>query len=410
MPKPELIFRSVVAGAAAGVALVGGAAEAQNIPVRVTAEKADSAPVPVSLVIAQGELTKKHKVPTGAAPLSFQSEAAGQGKVKLTFIAPALKKGESKLFVLTPGKPAAVEVKSVGKNAEVLIGGQLFTRYDTTTGPNKPYLYPIVAFGGKHLTRRWPLEEVGHEEKDHPHHRGLWFTHGEMNEVDFWTEVEKAGHPVGKTVHTGYSALESGAVYGRLGTTTDWITHEGKTIAKDTREIVVTPLGESIALDFSITVTAVGGQLTWGDTKEGTFAIRVPEAMKAEKEGKGTLESAEGLKGAAVWGKPSPWHDYWGPIEGETLGIAIFDSPSNPRYPTTWHSRTYGLYATNPFGLHDFDTTKKTDRHAGQLITPEGKSVTFRYRVLFHKGDTRAAKIAESFQAWATPPTVELAK
>ncbi len=414
MPKPEFLRRSAVAGAAvAGVALAAGAADAQSIPVRVTAEKADSALAPLSLVLPQSELLKRRVVPRGAALLSFQSEAAGAGRVLLTFIAPALKKGESKLFVLVPGKPGAVEVKEVGKNAEIKIAGQLFTRYDTTTGPNKPYFYPIQAFGGKHLTRRWPLEDVGHEEKDHPHHRGLWFTHGEMNGIDFWTEAaSKPEHLVGKTVNTGYSTLESGAVYGKLGTRTDWVAPDGKTIAQDTREIVVTPLGESIVLDFSITVTAVGGPLHWGDTKEGTFALRVPEIMKAEKEGQGRLESAEGLKNAAVWGKPSPWHDYWGPIEtgGETFGIAIFDSPANPRYPTTWHSRTYGLYAANPFGLHDFDSTKKTDRHAGDLTTPEGKSVTFRYRVLFHKGDTRAAKIAESFNAWATPPKVELAK
>jgi hypothetical protein len=413
MPKPELLRRSAVAGAAAaGVMLTAGAADAQSIPVRVTAERADSAAAPLSLTVSQADLKKKHTLPKDATPLTCQIQAAGKDKATLVFVAPALKKGESKLFVLTPGKAATVQVKEAGKNAEILIGGQLFTRYDTTTGPNKPYLYPIQAFGGKHMTRRWPLEEVGHEEKDHPHHRGLWFTHGEMNEVDFWTEVAKAGHPIGKTVNTGYSTLESGAVYGKLGTKTDWITEAGKTIAKDTREIVVTPVGESILLDFSITVTAVGGPLTWGDTKEGTFAMRVPEIMKAEKEGQGRLESAEGVKNAAVWGKPSPWHDYWGPVEagGETFGIAIFDSPSNLRYPTTWHSRTYGLYAANPFGLHDFDATKKTDRHAGQLITPEGKSVTFAYRVLFHKGDTRAAKIAESFNAWATPPKVELAK
>lgn len=412
MPKPEFLRRSAVVGAA--VALATGAADAQSIPVRVTAEQADCAAAPLSLVLPKSELTKRRVVPSGAALLSFQSEAAGAGKVRLTFIAPALKKGESRLLVLVPGKPGAVEVKAVGKNAEITIAGQLFTRYDTTTGPNKPYFYPIQAFGGKHLTRRWPLEDVGHEDKDHPHHRGLWFTHGELNGIDFWAEMEsKPEHPVGKSVHTGYSTLDSGAVYGRLGTKTDWNTPEGKTIAKDEREVIVTPLeGGNVLLDFAITVTAVGGPLHWGDTKEGTFAIRVPELMKAEKEGQGRLESAEGVKNAAVWGKPSPWHDYWGPVEagGETLGIAIFDSPTNLRYPTTWHSRTYGLYAVNPFGLHDFDATKKTDRHAGDLVTPEGKSVTFRYRVLFHKGDTRAAKIAESFAAWATPPKVELAK
>ena len=391
-----------------------GVADAQSIPVRVTAEQADCAAAPLVLTLTKSELKKKYTLPTDAPILTCQITTVGRNEARVVFLAPALKKGESKLFVLTPRKTALVSVKKAGKNAEVTIDGQLFTRYDTTTGPNKPYFYPIQAFGGKHLTRRWPLEDAGHEEKDHPHHRGLWFTHGEMNGIDFWAELEsKPEHPVGKTVHTGYSALKSGAVYGKLGTRTDWNTPEGKTIAKDTREVMVTPLDEgNVLFDFAITVTAVGGPLHWGDTKEGTFAIRIPETMKAEKDGKGTLESAEGLKNAAVWGKPSPWHDYWGPVEAgsETFGIAIFDAPTNPRYPSTWHSRTYGLYAVNPFGLHDFDATKKTDRHAGDLVTPEGASVTFRYRVLFHKGDTRAAKIAESFAAWATPPKVELAR
>ena len=95
-------------------------------------------------------------------------------------------------------------------------------------------------------------------------------------------------------------------------------------------------------------------------------------------------------------------------VGGETLGMAIFDSPANPRYPTTWHSRTYGLFAENPFGLHDFDASKKTDRHAGDLVTPLGQSVTFSYRVYFHKGDARTADVAGNYAAWATPPTVAL--
>jgi len=35
---------------------------------------------------------------------------------------------------------------------------------------------------------------------------------------------------------------------------------------------------------------------------------------------------------------------------GKTVGIAVFDHPSNPRHPTTWHVRDYGLFAANPLG------------------------------------------------------------
>ena len=53
--------------------------------------------------------------------------------------------------------------------------------------------------------------------------------------------------------------------------------------------------------------------------------------------------------------KRAAWVDYWAPIDGKTVGIAIFDHPENPRHPTWWHARYYGLVAANPFGIHDFE-------------------------------------------------------
>jgi len=47
--------------------------------------------------------------------------------------------------------------------------------------------------------------------------------------------------------------------------------------------------------------------------------------------------------------KHADWCDYYGSIGGKTVGIAMFDHPSNPRHPTTWHVRDYGLFAANPF-------------------------------------------------------------
>ena len=395
---------------ACAVALSGGVSSEAAVPVRVSAVKGDTAEAPVSLIVSAKEWRKRRRVVQTGPSRTCQVETLDGGKLRVTFIAPALKKGESRVVPLSASKKNVVEVKQAGKNAEIFLNGALFTRYDATIGPNKPYLYPIQAFG-QSLTRKWPLDESDPTEaKDHPHHRGLWFTHGELNDIDFWTETSKdPKHLIGKSVNVGYGKLVGGAVQGRLETKTDWNAPDGKTIARDTRTITVTPLGDvGVLLDFSITVTPVGGPLHWGDTKEGTFAIRVPESMKADKPGIGKLVNAEGLTDAALWGKPSPWNDYSGTVGGETLGMAIFDSPQNPRYPTTWHSRTYGLFAANPFGLHDFDPTKKTERHAGDLVTPLGQSVTFSYRIYFHKGDANQAEVGGHFAAWASPPAVAL--
>jgi hypothetical protein len=77
---------------------------------------------------------------------------------------------------------------------------------------------------------------------------------------------------------------------------------------------------------------------------------------------------------------------------------AIFDHPSNPRHPTWWHARTYGLCSANPFGIASFE--KNPDKNAGNMTVPAGKSVTFRYRFYFHAGDEKEGRVAEEYAAY----------
>jgi hypothetical protein len=68
------------------------------------------------------------------------------------------------------------------------------------------------------------------------------------------------------------------------------------------------------------------------------------------------------------------------------------------RHPTTWHVRDYGLFAANPFGLHDFE---KKPAHSGDYTIPAGKALTFRYRFILHEGDETTGKIAEEYKRYA---------
>ena len=90
--------------------------------------------------------------------------------------------------------------------------------------------------------------------------------------------------------------------------------------------------------------------------------------------------------------------DYFGELEGEKLGIAIIDHPGNPRHPTYWHSRSYGLFACNIFGLHDFENDPNKD---GSLTVRPGQPLRFRYRVIVHPGNQMTADIAEQFRKFA---------
>lgn len=280
-----------------------------------------------------------------------------------------------------PTSPPRVHLFETNDVIRVELDGRLFTEYHFRN-VSRPFLYPILSASGDHLTRRWPQETVPGEEHDHPHHHGLWWAHGAANGQDFWSEVDGAG----KTVHQSFAEISSGSSQGGLISRNRWIDHKGAIVASDERTMrFYPPEGNNRVMDFSITIFASTGDLVLGDTKEGSMAIRVAESIRVKKAdgtaGSGLLINREGLQNGAVWGTHSAWCDYSGPIGGTIQGVAILDHPSNPRHPSTWHARDYGLFAVNPFGLHDFE---KAPQGTGDMKIAAGKNVTFRYRFFFH--------------------------
>lgn len=112
----------------------------------------------------------------------------------------------------------------------------------------------------------------------------------------------------------------------------------------------------------------------------------------------GKLLNAQGGEGEAnVWGKRSEWVDYSGVLDGEKVGVVMMDHPGNPRHPTYWHSRGYGLHSINPFGLHDFLSDPKQD---GSLTVEPGGQVRFQYRVIIHPGKS-PTQLAELYKQYA---------
>lgn len=299
-------------------------------------------------------------------------------------------------------QPGQVEIHRADGKVVVTIDGELFTEY-VFEGHAKPILYPVIGPYGIPMTRNYPMKkDVDNEASDHPHQKSLWFTHDDVNGVHFWLEYpanDQAPQP-GKIVQ---QKLEIGGNH--IGTTDQWRAPDGKVVCTDTRIITfgTTPAGRYI--DFDITIQATHGDVTFGDTKEGTMGIRTHPLLRLDADpkrgnhtAKGHAINSEGVEGKAIWGKRAKWVDYWAPIDEHTVGVAIFDHPTNPRHPTWWHARNYGLIAANPFGIHDFENKPAG---TGDMTIPDGKSATFRYRFLFHKGDVKEANIAGEYAKFA---------
>jgi hypothetical protein len=291
----------------------------------------------------------------------------------------------------------------------VEVDGKPFTDFYVGPETNKPYLSPLRSASGLIVTRGYPMvTDVPGESHDHPHHRGLWFTHGDVNGYDFWGNEESqlgAGKGKGKVVLRRIDKVASGRQSGTINATFDWKIPSGQTILREERHMTFYSDPQLRTVDFDITL-APEEAVTFGDTKEGMFAIRLAAPLEEqqpkdipEPKRTGILVNAQNKKGEKnVWGKRSEWADYSGQIDGQAVGIAILDHPSNPRYPTYWHARGYGLFATNIFGRHDFENDKS---HDGSLTMQPGQPLRFRFRVVIHPGDSNSAGIRDMFTRYS---------
>jgi hypothetical protein len=240
------------------------------------------------------------------------------------------------------------------------------------------------------------------EVQDQPHQRSLWVGYGDCAGVDNWTDLE--GH--GSQRHRAFRSRVSGPVFGQLSARIDWCTPKGATQFEEHRDIRVyaTPAGMRL-MDVAVTFVMSKGAVTFGDTKEGgLLAVRVASSMDVRNGG--TIETAHGaVNQAEAWGRPSPWCDYSGEVAGKTVGIAIMEDVDNPRHPTEWHVRDYGLMAANCFAWSQY---RPAAQLRGDMTFRKGSETTWRYRVYIHRGGARRGKVADHFCDFAFPPSVAI--
>jgi hypothetical protein len=299
-------------------------------------------------------------------------------------------------------QPAAAQVdfKNVdGDHISVTINGEPFTSFYIGKAYPKPFLAPLRAANGLIVTRRFPQEMVEGESRDHPHHRGLFIGYGDVNGVNFW-ENEPASktsgdNPALKGLLTlkSLGELKPGKKSGTIQAVFEWAAPGQGELLEEDRTTTFYADRSVRTFDLDLTYTAKAA-LKFADTKEGFFAIRLADSM-AGKNG-GFMTNSEGAQTEKnVWGKKADWVDYDGTVDGQKVGIVIFNNPANGSGPPRWHSRDYGLFAVNPFGLKEFDPKAEG---AGGRELKAGDTMRFRYRVIIHPGDYSKKKIADLYQ------------
>ncbi len=311
-------------------------------------------------------------------------------------------------FLLLPGllwsaSVSSVELKSHDNRVDVSIGGTPFTTYYVLPQVAKPYMMPLRTASGVVVTRGFPVENdasAGNPKASsfEPHQRALYWGHGNVDGLDFWQEP----------VFDHYYTDHENQAYGHAKLLK--IKAEGETITADfslrdpsEREIAQERQSfhfggadQTRTVDCEFTVTAPAGPVVFGDTKEGSFGIRLAEDLSGARANMTNSQGAHGEK--EIWGKPAEWVSYQGEIGGRPATVSVFDHPSSFRHPTTWHARAYGLLAANPFGWREFSRDAKKD---GSWTVGAGEKITFRYRVVIADGKQSPQELAKAYSEYA---------
>jgi hypothetical protein len=315
------------------------------------------------------------------------------------------------------------------RRVDVVIDGRPFTSYIYPAALQKPVLYPIRSARGAMVTRGYPLDPRAGERADHPHHVGHWFNYGDVNGYDFWGHSDETPAAnkarMGTIVHRSIEHVASGADHGELTVLADWMIPDGSTLLRERTAFRFSGGPDRRVIDRSTTWTAVTQPVTFKDTKEGAFGIRVaraldhlsaqPEVLVSASGSKDTVKKtgsegvtgqyigSDGTTGEKVWGTRGPWMGLTGVVDAAPVTLAIFDHPANHNHPTYWHARGYGLFAANPLGQRGYDPA----RPAASLTLEPGRSITFRHRILVADARLTRDELQQAYAAYtgSTPAT-----
>jgi hypothetical protein len=314
---------------------------------------------------------------------------------------------------------AQVTITQTAEQVAVDIDGKPFTVFFVGgANLNRPYLYPLRSASGKIVTRSFPAGQLPGETTDHPHHAGLFYGHGDVNGYNYWAIQNVPAAPskldaaMGRIVLDRVVSVKSGKESGSVDAVFKWLKPDGQPLLTETRKMVFHAHPDLRIIDFEFDFAAID-KVVFRDTKEGTFALRVATPLEEPslkpsggasgpaRTGK-LMNATGGEREAGVWGKRSAWVDYSGELEGEKVGVLMMDHPGNPRHPTYWHSRGYGLHSINPFGVSDFLKDKSQN---GSLTLAPGEHVRFKYRVIVHQGAS-PARCAELYNEYVSDRVV----
>ena len=271
-----------------------------------------------------------------------------------------------------------IEAKVEKDKIAVTVNGKLFTCYKFGKSQKYPYFWPVNSpASGKSITTE--------TSQPYPHHHSLFFGCDRVNGGNYWQESNKRGQIVSR----GPKLIKASGDRVVFTDKCFWQQPGKKPIIRDMRRVIITAPSKGLRfIDFEISLRPLT-DIRILKTNHSLFSARVAGELSVKSGG--TLINAEGKTGEkGTWGVASPWCDYSGTRSGITEGIAILQHPGNRWFPAKWFTRDYGFFSPTPMNwLKD-----------NRLEVAKDETLTLRYRVVVHTGNSKSADIKGIFKQY----------
>jgi len=326
-----------------------------------------------------------------------------------SFVLGDLKAGDSKTFLIVSDSKkvstntGGLELTRVQNRLEIKVRGKQVFSFVAEPGslPSadiKPvflrggYIHPVYTPKGKIVTDDYP--------SDHFHHHGIWFawtkTEFEGKHPDFWNVGDGTGRidfeKVGKTL--------SGPVYAEFTSFQKYVALTGeapKTVLNEDWDVKVYNLGSDYFV-FDIVATqecASASPLIFEEYRYGGMGVRGNREWKDKS--KVSFLTSEGKTRNDGNATHARWCHIGGSVDGQLVGIAVLDHPSNFRAP-------------EPLRIHPDDPYfNYAPSQMGSFRIDPGNKFVMRYRFVVSDGPPDPKLLDRLWNDYANPPKASVA-
>jgi hypothetical protein len=160
-----------------------------------------------------------------------------------------------------------------GDHIAIDINGQPFSTFYVGSSYPKPFLAPLRTATGVIMTRKFPMENVDAESRDHPHHRGLFVGFHDVNGINFWENEFTYKTPNrGRIVTRHIDEVTPGKKSGRIIADFEWRDPAGSDMIDEHRIMTFSGDAGTRTIDIDITLND-NHPPRWHSRAYGLFAV-----------------------------------------------------------------------------------------------------------------------------------------